>query len=255
MRALERHLAWEGCYNTRDLGGLETVDGGETRWQAVIRSDLLGRLTARGRRAMLDYGVRTVIDLRASREVQEKPSIRVPSDGTETLTYLNLPLSKFDLHVETLIRQASTRAQIYSIVLDAYPDAVAEVMRAIVTAPPGGVVIHCHSGKDRTGIVAALLLRLAGVPDDAIAADYAASRERLLLVRELVDKESAADEPDTWNPRTVTLETMHEMLAHVDVVYGGASAYLERAGLSCTEIEQLRNRLRKWRVNRVSGEL
>jgi hypothetical protein len=60
----QRHLTWEGCYNTRDLGGLPTVDGGETDWQAVIRSDILSRLTAQGRRALLDYhgigsGVRT----------------------------------------------------------------------------------------------------------------------------------------------------------------------------------------------------
>ena len=68
----QRQLAWEACYNARDLGGLPTVDGGYTRWQAVIRTDLLSRLTAQGKRALLDYGVRTIIDLRGPKEVQDE---------------------------------------------------------------------------------------------------------------------------------------------------------------------------------------
>ena len=61
-----RHLEWEPCWNVRDLGGLPTADGGTTRWGALVRADCLGKLTADGRRALYDYGVRTVIDLRGS---------------------------------------------------------------------------------------------------------------------------------------------------------------------------------------------
>ena len=69
-----RQLAWDACYNARDLGGLPTIDGGQTCWQAVIRTDLLNRLTAPGQCALVDYGVRTIIDLRGPKEVAEEPS-------------------------------------------------------------------------------------------------------------------------------------------------------------------------------------
>jgi protein-tyrosine phosphatase len=70
-----RHLTWQHCYNTRDLGGLPTRDGKETRWQAVIRSDILNRLTDEGLRALLDCGVKTVIDLRSPQEAAKEPSL------------------------------------------------------------------------------------------------------------------------------------------------------------------------------------
>jgi protein tyrosine/serine phosphatase len=242
----QRHLDWEGCYNTRDLGGLPTMDGEVTNWGAVIRSDLPGRLTAQGRQALLDYGVRTIIDLRPSWEVQEAPSVFMESrGGTEGPTYLNLPLEKYYAHVSALIQKAQTPAEVYCIILDHYPDTVAEILRAIADAPPGGVLIHCHGGKDRTGIVSALLLRLAGVPDEAIAADYAVSQERL---RPLFEKHAAGADDDEdggfWARHSFAEPVMLELLTHVDTAHGGVRSYLEQAGLSPEEIELLKRRLR-----------
>lgn len=220
-----RHLSWEGCYNTRDLGGLPIVNGGQTRWQAVIRSDLLGRLTRQGRQALLDYGVRTIIDLRAPQETQERLSaFTLPNPHTTEPVYLNLPLVRYYPYVSELINKAATRAEVYCIVLDHYPDAVAEVMRAIANAEPGGVVIHCHSGKDRTGIVAALLLSLVGVPAETIAADYAESQERLWpLYEKLVAEAGGEDNVGFWLKPTVTPEMMFTMLAHIEAKYGGGA--------------------------------
>ena len=141
----QRHLAWDGCYNARDLGGLPTVDGSETRWQVVIRSDLLSRLTEQGQRALLDYGVRTIIDLRAPQEAQAEPSaFTTATTDLRMPTYLNLPIEKYYPHVSALISKAETRAEVYCIILDHYPDAVVVIMQAIANAQPGGVVIHCH---------------------------------------------------------------------------------------------------------------
>jgi protein-tyrosine phosphatase len=242
----QRHLAWDGCYNTRDLGGLPTVDGSETRWQVVIRSDLLSRLTEQGQQALLDYGVRTIIDLRASQEAQAEPSaFTTPTTDLRAPTYLNLPLEKYYPHVSALISKAETRAEVYCIILDYYPDAVVAVMQTIANAQPGGVVIHCHAGKDRTGIVVALLLSLAGVRSDAIAEDYAESQGRLWPLYEQQVAEAGGEAAiGLWLKPTATLGMMHTMLAHLEAKYGGVRAYLKAGGMADAEIECLARRLR-----------
>jgi protein-tyrosine phosphatase len=242
----ERHLAWDACYNARDLGGLPTVDRGETQWQAVIRSDILSRLTNQGQQALLDYGVRTIIDLRAPQETQKEPSVfTVPPTDLRAPIYLNLPLEKYYPYVSALISKAETRAEVYCIILDHYPDAVAAIMQAIANAQPGGVVIHCHAGKDRTGIVAALLLSLAGVRADAIAEDYAESQRRLWPLYEQYVAEAGGEVAvNFWLKPTATSEMMHTMLVHLEVRYGGVRAYLVAAGMAETEIDCLVRRLR-----------
>lgn len=242
----ERHLAWEGCYNVRDLGGLPLEGGGETLWRSVIRADLLRRLTPAGWRALRAYGVRTVVDLRSPREVDAEPSHPAGLDeGADALTYVNRPLETYDPDVSALMGRAESRAEAYAIVLDHYPAAVAAALRAIAAAAPGGVVIHCHAGKDRTGIVAGLLLGLTGVEERAIAEDYAESQTRLWPLYEALAEEAGGEENlDFWLRPTATAETMHALLGHLRVVYGGVEGYVRRAGLSPDEVERLRRRLR-----------
>jgi protein tyrosine/serine phosphatase len=241
-----RYLAWDACYNARDLGGLPTVDGGQTQWGSVIRSDILSRLTETGRQALLDYGVRTVIDLRSPQQVAEEPSA-FPSatPAVNEPVYLNLPLEEYYPHVSALIHQAQTRAEVYCITLDHYPANVARVLRAIAQAAPGGVVIHCHAGKDRTGVIVALLLDLAGVPADQIAADYAESQARLWpLWEQSIAKVGGVENADFWLKPTATAEMMHTLLAYLRERYGDAVGYLRQAGLREDELTHLRHRLR-----------
>lgn len=237
-----RHLAWQQCYNTRDLGGLPTRDGKETRWKTVIRSDILSRLTDDGQRALLDYGVKTIIDLRSPQEVAKEPSFIIKSHDHH-LDYLNLPLEKYYPHVSALINQAKTRGEVYCIILDHYPDAVVEIVRAMVKAKPGGIIVHCHAGKDRTGIVSALLLSLMGVPTEIISADYAESQERLWPLCENLAETKEKDDMDFWARPTATKEMMNMMLEHVDTQHGGAEKYLRASGLLSEEIDQLKSRL------------
>lgn len=238
----QRHLTWPHCYNTRDLGALPTAGGKTTRWRALIRSDILTRLNQEGQQALLDYGVRTIIDLRSPREAEEEPLAFV--NDVPALTYLNQPLEKYYPHVSDLISQAQSRGEVYCIVLDHYPDAVAAVMRAVIESPPGGIVIHCHAGKDRTGIVAALLLRLAGVPPEIVAADYAESQLRLWpLYEQIVAQAGDADPVDFWLQPTATVDMMYMMLDHLETRYGGVAHYLQAAGLTSHEIDQLKGRL------------
>lgn len=237
----DRHLNWPHCYNARDLGGLPIGGRKETRWGAVIRSDVLNRLTEEGQEALLAYGVRTIIDLRSPREAVEAPSIFA---ADERITYLNLPLETFEPHVGALIGQATTRGEIYGIILDHYTDEMAAVMRAIAQAQPSGIVIHCHAGKDRTAIISALLLRLVGVPVEEVAADYAASQVRLWpLYEKAVAEAGGENKLGFWAKPSTTEEMMIEMLAHLDADYGGVASYLSAAGLTAGELDRLRQRL------------
>ena len=242
-QASARHLNWPDCYNTRDLGGLPAKDGMVTRWRSVIRSDILNRLTDEGQRALLDYGVRTIIDLRYPKEVAEEPSLTTTSDD-RPLDYYNLPIEKYYPHVSAMIQKAKSRGEVYCIILDHYPDAVAEILRAIINAPPGGIVIHCHGGMDRTGIISGLLLKLAGVPAELIAADYAVSQERLwpLYEKNLAEAGDQSD-ADLWQKPTATADMMVHMMDHLDAKYGGVEPYLLASGLMDSEMKQLRDRL------------
>jgi protein-tyrosine phosphatase len=245
-----RRLSWDACFNIRDLGGYVTRDSGQTRWRSLVRADTMCRLTADGRAALLDYGVRTVIDLRRSDELRLDPNpFASPQGQTGVVTYLNLPLgggASTDERAAVKAASGTTLEGLFCTVLDNYRRGIAAILAAIASAPSGGVLFHCHAGKDRTGVVAALLLALAGVPYPAIAEDYALSAvclqpiydEQLRQEPDLVQRERMA----TW--MTTAPETMLAILAHLDALHGGAEAYLLKSGVSGENLERIRRRLR-----------
>jgi protein-tyrosine phosphatase len=239
-----RQLHWQGCLNVRDLGGLPTANGRTTAWQSIIRADTLSRLTPAGQKALRDYGVGTIIDLRAPHEVQAQPSVYSRQPDANGPAYLNLPLESYQPHVSALISRATSRGEVYCIILDHYPAKMAQVLRAIMAAQPGSVVLHCHSGTDRTGMVVGLLLSLVGVADELIAADYGQSRLHLRSYYDRIAAEAGgADQVSFWGRPTATEEMMRMMLDHITARYGDTADYLTRCGFSANEIEQVRQRL------------
>ena len=175
QREWTRLLEWEGCLNARDLGGYATGDGRETRWGAVVRSASLAALTEAGRAALADYGVRAIVDLRLPAELADDPN-PFAEPGDHGVAYTNV---SFIDPAAAPPDAVSTLAEDYLQMLDRYRQGVAEAMTAIASAPDGAVLIHCAAGKDRTGLISALLLGLAGVPTETIAADYAMTAELL----------------------------------------------------------------------------
>jgi protein-tyrosine phosphatase len=169
-----RHLDWDGSSNARDLGGLPVGADRQTRWRAVIRADAVDRLTSAGWSALEAYGVRTIIDLRNE---DERSRDRAPRP--QSITTLHLPLDGHEdtAHWDRLGKEAPLH--FYREHLSGFPERSVRVVKAIAEADPGGVVIHCHVGRDRTGLVTMLLLRLVGVPAEVIAEDHALSAERL----------------------------------------------------------------------------
>ena len=250
----DRQLRWEACYNARDLGGYATADGGRTRWGAFVRADNLSRLTQAGQAALIAYGVRTVIDLRRAYELTiDLNPFAAPSEHTRAVTYLNLPLGLGADRDGILAVQAAGEGDdpslmaTFCLVLDHYWRGIAGVMAAIAAAPPGAVLFHCHAGKDRTGLVAALLLALAGVPSATIAEDYALSQVCLqpIFEHELRQEPDPAkrEQMPWWMAAAPT--TMLGVLAHLEQRHGGAERYLRAAGVVAADLDRLRQRIRE----------
>jgi protein-tyrosine phosphatase len=237
-----RDLAWAGCLNARELGGLPTSDGDVTCSGELVRTDMLSRLEPEGLDALRAYGVRTVIDLRNPGELATRPSPLAA--GVEGVRYLHLPLEGDDPEVRARMRASQTREEVYALILDHYAPQVGAVLRAIVAHDDGPLAFHCHAGKDRTGIVAAILLELAGVPDDIIAADYAYTETTGYAGYDVLVAENGG-QALTADDLAAPAEAMQATLDHLRATYGSVAAYLARAGLSSAEIASLRARLRR----------
>jgi len=233
-----RALAWEGCRNVRDLGGLPTEDSGETRFGAVVRADNLRRLSEAGWQSLLDYGVRTAVDLRRPDELAVDPPGGAPIDVVHLdLCPLDLIQADFPLQLEDA----------YLDMLETFHANFARALGAVAQAPAGGVVVHCLAGRDRTGLVAALLLRVAGVEVSAVAADWAESESN--LAAELQAWVAAAEDSRERRRREgfvdgASADAMENVLGELDRLYGSASEYLLTGGAQETELELARARLR-----------
>ena len=225
----DRHLLWDGCANVRDLGGLRTCDGGEVRRGAIVRADALDRLRAGGWAALEAHGVRTVIDLRNDDELGTDAAPRPAG-----LTTLHLPLDGVEdteFWKDWHGRPEFGTPLYYRAFLDHFPERTAAVFTAIARAEPGGVAVHCGIGRDRTGLIAIMLLTLAGVGPEEIAADYALSEERVPFGRVGTFYEDTG---------TSAAEVITELLADLDV-----EAYLRAAGVSAADLAAIRARLRR----------
>lgn len=237
-----RHLLVPGTHNIRDLGGYRLPDGGETLWRRVLRGDSLVELSPEGRAMLINEGLSTVVDLRGPHETAFEAS---PFFGDEQIRYRNIPLFDALSPIEMSATPFDMAAR-YRDALDRCGARMAEVIRAIGEAPPGTVLIHCTAGKDRTGIVSALLLLLAGVEQDVIAQDYAltATLARPMLDR-LRERGRARGATDAHLDLVLASEavTMRALLDHMRAAHGGAAHYAEAIGLSPSEVGSVVARL------------
>ena len=238
-----RRLQIPGTYNVRDLGGYPIGDGRQTRWGQLLRADSLHRLnSAVALQPFRDYGLRAVLDLRKSSEVQE---LRDPFFGSEEVTYRHqnmtgdVPLRELSFVSDTG-PVAEQKRRIYSIILDKRRNVVREILALIARAETLPALFHCSAGTDRTGMVAALVLGIAGVPREIIVEDYGISG-RFLLARRL-DEEPDAEEI-TWQEyerRVSPAEVMKGMLRDLDERFCGIEGYVRAIGVSEAEIEGIR---------------
>jgi protein-tyrosine phosphatase len=229
-------LDWPGCRNVRDVGGLPTAEGGRVREGVLIRADSLQFLSPEGVKVVRRAGVGRILDLRGDREVAEFPT---PFTGDPIAARQALQDPADPEHGQATIVDACTW------MLDRRPELFADALRAIADAPEGSVVVHCHGGKDRTGMIVALALSIAGVPEEEIVADYFLTQERMAawLAEQLADEPDASLHPEMIEFRDTRAESMIAILRHLDDTYGGPEAYLRHGGLTTEDLDRLRQRL------------
>jgi hypothetical protein len=266
---VERRLQWEALRNARDLGGLPLAGGGTTRFGAIVRSDTLRQLTPLGWQSLVDHGVRTILDLRFQVEIDAdepldsgpgglsrplaggpvRADVRPQLVSTVVVSLLGEPDPSLGARFDELSRAQpaaadSTRA-VYLEMLELFRPRFAAAVMAIADADDGGVLVHCHAGKDRTGLLVALLLEAVGVAATTIAADYALSGAN--LVASLVGWIEDADDPEEREHRrrvaAAPRRAMLDVLAALRERYGGATRYLLEAGATESHLAVIRGRL------------
>ncbi len=240
IRRVERRIELDGCVNFRDLGGYPTHGGRSLRWRKLFRSDALHALSASDVTCLRDEHLLTdIIDLRSSFELENEGRGLLAS---EAIDFHHTPL--FDGDTRSGDREAAERmslGQRYLGLMEVAKEPIARVV-SILAHAKGSAVYHCAAGKDRTGVISAVLMGALGVPDELIVADYVLSAERIDQIIERVMsmkgyEDTLKDMPaDTLHAKP---ESMEEVVSGVAERYGSMGGYLRDAGLPDGVLEAL----------------
>lgn len=243
LRELETQaiVPFETLRNFRDLGGYPKEDGCTTNRGKFYRSPGLYGMTDVDRAHMLTLGLSCIVDLRTAGEIEREPDPFGEADG---IAFYNVPLID-NLNSGERSVSNMTLAELYLHLVDDKQAGLKEVFSIFARhVNDGGCVFHCTAGKDRTGVVAALLLMLAGVSEEDIIHNYAAT---IVLMKEVFEKRLAkyAQEGRTINTELFgsDAQNMRTFIDHMKANYGTAESYLKKIGLSASEIDTLRDAL------------
>jgi len=243
LRELETQaiVPFETLRNFRDLGGYPIEGGGTTRRGKFYRSPGLYGITEADRAHMLTLDIRCIVDLRTEGECEREPDPFGEADG---IAFYNVPLIDNLNSGERSVVNMSL-AEMYLHLMDDKQTGLKEVFSIMARhVTEGGCVFHCTAGKDRTGVVAALLLLLAGVSEEDIIHNYAAT---IVLMKEVFARrlEMYREQGRDVNPALFGSDAnnMRVFIDHLKANYGSAEAYLKTIGLSEDEVKTLRDAL------------
>jgi protein-tyrosine phosphatase len=247
--APERHVALEQVFNFRDVGGYRAAGGRTVRWRMLYRADGLHRLTATDLDAVAGLGIATVLDLRTAGELEQRGRFAV-DDHPHPVAYHHLPLLQELWDAATLPVEAPPAdflAARYLDMLDEGAVSIAAALTLLAARDAYPAVFHCAAGKDRTGMLAAVILALLGVSDDDIARDYGLSREGMARMVEWM-RVNAPDGFEAMQNQPYSFlgappEAMHDVLATVRRRYGSIEGYVAGVGVGDDVIARVRDHL------------
>ncbi|WP_340316237.1 tyrosine-protein phosphatase [Rhizorhabdus argentea] len=249
-----RIIPLSGGHNFRDIGGYRTVDGRTTAWGLVYRSGTMASLDASDHAVLDKLGLRTVCDFRSTAERTKRPSLFAPDAGFEVWAR-DYDMSSADFvaifcHAEANQDRSRERMiALYHEIAEEQAPAYQELFRRLADgALP--LVFHCSAGKDRTGVAAALLLDLLGVPRETIVEDYELTDLFIEKLAEIVRHEPIGDrladiDPQIWAPMLrADAAYLHATFAMMEERFGSARGFLrEVIGVDDDMAERIRARL------------
>jgi len=233
-------LALEGSANFRDLGGWPVASGGRLRRAWLFRSDALHRLTPTDLACLRGLGIATVVDLRSSHEVETEGRGPLAAPPTR---YHHVPF--FDERRDAASTPRGDLAEIYFQMLRFAAKPIARALEALA-ASEAPAVFHCAAGKDRTGLLAAVLLSSLGVADEDVVEDYARTQAAMERVTARLRESDAYAyvftelPPETLHARP---ETMRALLARARAEWGSLRAYARSAGAADSALAALAARM------------
>ncbi|GAB5489968.1 MAG: tyrosine-protein phosphatase [Phototrophicaceae bacterium] len=236
-----RELDIVGTYNVRDLEGHITASGDFFESHVLIRAGNLDKLSEESQQKLLEYGVKTIMDVRDEWEAEHYPN---PFEHSKAISYHNLPLIG-DEFSDAVHLEASDYADLnerYIKYIEKCQTQIGKIISTIIDSETG-IIIHCHAGKDRTGIIIALMLASIGVSEDEIAEDYVLSHQNIqhLIAEWRTYAESKGHDMAQFERENATLpETILTMLAHIEKNFGSVDMYLQHCGLSTEQLNLLK---------------
>jgi protein-tyrosine phosphatase len=237
----QRLIPLENMCNLRDIGGYRTSDGRSTRWGRIFRSDSPHRLGNDSQQVLLGRGLSTVVDLRHDQETDHAPNVFA---GNGAVNYVNISLFA-GLSPELVpMGVIATLTEMYLHVLDSCNEQISASVLALGTGTPS--LVHCTAGKDRTGIVIAMLLDLCRVPHETIIHDYSLTDTYLEPLRPSLRefaREAGWDMEHYEGMIDCQPEFLEPFLERLQNHYGGARQYLLAAGLAETQLDAIESAL------------
>lgn len=237
---IARRLPLKTTYNTRELGGYHNKKGQITNWQAFIRSDDISFLNGSDITYVKEYGVKTVIDLRS---IEERREIGYPLSLAPGVACLHIPLNAEAVTDATKVIRADRTKFLPTFYIQCLEEKekIKAILTAVSIAGPGGILFHCAAGKDRTGIVAMLILGLAEVSRADILSDYEVTYGYIKSNPKFLEHTSLFPQELLFSKR----EYLEKTLDYIDKIYGGIVPYLVSTGLTNQQLSAIKSRFLK----------
>ncbi|MCI6858906.1 MAG: tyrosine-protein phosphatase [Eubacterium sp.] len=227
-------LPLEKAYNVRELGGYATRNGSVTKYHQFLRSENLTDITEEDKEFLIDYGLKAMIDLRGREEALVYPN---PFRTDDRVTYINCPLITENILDLRAVKEEGFNPGEFYVKLVEYKEMILNIFRFILDHEDGCILFHCQAGKDRTGVLAMLLLGISGVSKEDIIANYEVTYTYLKDHVE-IRLDDGLEELEYSRP-----EWIEQAYDHIMSVYGSFKKYLLSTGLTKKEIRQIREKL------------
>ena len=250
-------LRLKGAPNFRDLGGYTTSDGRKVKSGRVFRSEGLNQLATEDYAALHELGIQLICDLRSDYERASKPTMWPQHLMPRTLVMdVNADLRAGKSDLWEMLRTDPTERGVLAMMMHVYkfvPDALGKHLgkffKAVVDEEQLPLILHCSAGKDRTGVLSAVLLMTLGVPRETAVADYMKTheyRDAVKLKKKVVELMlpilgTAPPEDVVEIMAGVHPDYLNASFNTIDTQYGSITRYMESAGVTSAQIDKFRS--------------